>query len=367
MSEPFAKVPVYIRVSLLLIGICALGFILYIGQSIILPLIYAFILAALLDPFVGLLEKIRIPRLLAITITVILAVGVAFGIVYFISSQIATFSSSLPEFKVKGGNILNEAEGWVAQTFHTSVSKVHEHVTQMAKALQDGTLLGSTIAIISGLVASLVLIPVYIFMILYYKHLFFGFIIKAFPKENHQMVGEVMLKSNEMLQSYLIGLMLEAVIVAILNSAGLLILGIKYAILLGIVGALLNIIPFIGGIIAIALAMLVAMVTADFTSAVLVLGVFLAIQFVDNNYLVPRIVASRVRLNALISIVAVLVTGALWGIAGMFLAIPLTAALKIIFDRIEPLQPWGLLLGDDIPLYNGFVRLFSKHKSKKTA
>jgi len=81
----------------------------------------------------------------------------------------------------------------------------------------------------------------------------------------------------------------------------------------------------------------------------LVLALYIVIQFIDNNYIVPKIVASKVKINALASIIAVVTFGSLWGISGMLIAIPLTAIAKLIFDHIEPLQPWGFLLGDTMP------------------
>jgi predicted PurR-regulated permease PerM len=145
------------------------------------------------------------------------------------------------------------------------------------------------------------------------------------------------------------------VIIAVLNSAGLLLLGIDYAIILGITGAILNIIPYIGGIIAIALPMIIAFVTKDsLTSSLLVFIVYIFIQFIDNHYIIPKIVASRVKINPLISVIVVLIGGAVWGIAGMFLAIPLTAILKVIFDHIESLKPWGFLFGNIVPTASRF-------------
>ena len=163
-------------------------------------------------------------------------------------------------------------------------------------------------------------------------------------------MNEVLFSTKNIIQRYLIALLFEAAIIAILNSAGLLILGIDYAIVLGIIGALLNVIPYIGGIIAVALPMMVAFVTKSSpTYAFLVLAFYIIIQFIDNHYIIPKIVASKVRINALISIIVVLAGGALWGIPGMFLSIPLTAILKVIFDHIDELKPWGFLLGDTMP------------------
>ncbi|RYY37982.1 MAG: AI-2E family transporter, partial [Sphingobacteriaceae bacterium] len=111
-----------------------------------------------------------------------------------------------------------------------------------------------------------------------------------------------------------------------------------------------NLIPYLGGIIAIALPVLMATVTKDgFTTQLGVIGAYIFIQFIDNNILVPRIVSSKVQINALMSIIIVLLGNQLWGIPGMFLSIPFVAVLKIVFDRIEGLKPWGKLLGDNIP------------------
>jgi predicted PurR-regulated permease PerM len=148
----------------------------------------------------------------------------------------------------------------------------------------------------------------------------------------------------------MIGLLIEALIVAILNSTALLILGVKYAILLGLIGALLNMLPYIGGIIAIALPVLMATVTKDGYSTQLgIIIAYIIIQFIDNNFLVPKIVSSKVQINALVSILIVLLGGALWGVAGMFLSIPFIAIVKIICDRVEGMRPLGKLLGDEIP------------------
>ena len=149
---------------------------------------------------------------------------------------------------------------------------------------------------------------------------------------------------------YMVGLLLEAIVVAVMNSVALLILGVDYAILLGVIGALLNMLPYVGGIVAIALPLIIASVTKDgFTTQLGVLGAYMLIQFIDNNFLVPFLVSSRVKINAFFSIVIVLLGGALWGVAGMFLSIPFLAILKIIFDRLPEMKPWGKLLGDEVP------------------
>ena len=127
------------------------------------------------------------------------------------------------------------------------------------------------------------------------------------------------------------------------------ILGIEYALLLGVMSALLNVIPYIGGFIGVLLFILVALVTKSPVYILYVIAIYSTIQFMDNHYIVPKIVASKVKINALFAIVVVIAGNALWGIPGMFLSIPLLAIVKLICDNIETLKPWGFLLGDTMP------------------
>jgi len=147
---------------------------------------------------------------------------------------------------------------------------------------------------------------------------------------------------------YIVGLLIEMVIVFALNSVGFLILNIKYALFLALVAALLNLVPYIGMLIANIFCMVITFVFSENIYDVVWVGAILAVvQFVDNNFLMPWIVGSKVKINALVTLLGVLTGGALWGISGMFLSIPALAVLKVIFDRVQSLKPYGLLLGDD--------------------
>ena len=125
-------------------------------------------------------------------------------------------------------------------------------------------------------------------------------------------------------------------------------IGIRYAFLLGIIGALLNFIPYLGALIAASIYMLIAFITMPPIYVLYVLIMYGVIQVIDNNFLIPRIVASRVQINALVSIVSVIIGGAIWGIPGMFLSIPLIAIVKVVCDHVDSLNAWGFLLGDKI-------------------
>ncbi len=345
------QIPFYLKMSQIILGIIAVMFILYIGQAIILPLIYALIFAILMNPAVNFLLKKNFNKILAISIVLLLTTIAVLGLVYFISSQMVMFGEALPLLKTKFNTLFGETTNFIAKTFNVKQSQISEWIATAKKEATSNSsaLIGQTLSTVTDVILIITLLPVYIFMFLYYKPLLLDFIGKLSPPENQDSVREVVLETKLLIQSYLSGLLLEAVIVSSLNALGLFILGVDYAILIGVIGGILNIIPYLGGIIATAIPMLLALATKSPTTALLVLGVYLLVQFIDNNYLVPVIVASRVRINALFSVIVVLIGGALWGVAGMFLAIPLSAILKVIFDRVKSLEPWGYLLGDSMP------------------
>jgi predicted PurR-regulated permease PerM len=348
--EGSVKIPVYAKAALIFISGFAIIVTLDVGQHIIVPVLFATILAILLNPFVNYLVRKRVNRLVAISIAVVLAILVVVGALYIISTQLALFSESYPQLKQKFTSTSVELVRWVSETFNIRRSQVNLWITESKTEAINDIAIAESLSEVGRVIVIALLLPVYIFMILYYKPLLLEFIRRLFPSEHHHTVVQVLTNSKQIIQTYLVGLSFELVIMAILHSVGLLLLGIQYAIILGIIGAFLNIIPYIGGIVATILAMVIAFVTKDsLIYPILVLLLYLVIQFIDNNYIVPKIVAARVQLNAFISIIVVLIGGALWGISGMFLSIPLTAILKVIFDHIEPLKPWGFLLGNIVP------------------
>lgn len=346
------KFPLYAKFALITLGAFVFVYILYLGKSIILPVIYATIFAIILNPFVNYLVKKKFNRFIAISLAVLLTILCTLALLYFVSAQITMFSETYPALEKKFNEKSIQAIHWTSVNFKIKIKDIDKWIvtTKQDAIANMGNTIGQTLWAINNVLILILLLPVYLFMILYYKNLLVEFIRRLFDNNYHTAVFEVLSNSKNIIQSYLFALLLEASIVAVLNSAGLLLLGVKYAIILGITGALLNMIPYIGGVIAIILPMIIAFVTKDnSTTAILVLILYLVIQFIDNNIIIPYLVASKVKINALISLIAVIVAGALWGVPGMFLSIPITAILKVIFDHVEPLKPWGFLLGNIVP------------------
>ncbi len=358
--------PFYIKSTVILLGIILLTYCLINLRDILVPVSFSVIFAILLNPLVNRFRKSGISHVFSIIIAMLIAAVIFFGILYFLSSQIIGFGDDLPLIKSKFSSILNQLQLWVQIKFGMTIKKQVQFISDAVN--NSKAIVGQTVGTAIGTLTVFFLLPVYIFLLLFYKTLILNFLYEVFSEENTKQVGDILTQTKTAIQSYMVGLLLEALIVAVLNSVALLILGVDYAILLGVIGAILNMIPYIGGIIAIALPILIATITKDgFSTQIGVIAAYSIIQFIDNNFLVPYIVSSKVKINALFSILVVFLGNALWGVSGMFLSIPAVAILKIICDRIDDLKPWGKLLGDEVPTRHKGQIWIRRKKNKSVA
>jgi predicted PurR-regulated permease PerM len=352
MTDKELKLPFYAKATIFLIGLFALLTMLFIAQKIIIPIVFAIIIAIVLHPFVNFLVQKKVNRVLAIGIALFLTfiVIAAFGALIF--SQAIRFSKSWPILIDKSTEILKQTITWASGYFQIDPQNFHEWITTTKSEFinNNSAAIGKTLVNFGNGVVAFILIPVYIFMILIYQPLLLDFIRKLFGVDHKKNVNEIITQTKTLIQQYIIGILIEAVIVAVLYSTGLLIIGIDYAILLGVFAALLNIIPYVGGMISVSIIMVIAIVTENSVAyPLLVLALSVTVHLIDNSFIIPKIVASKVKINALVSITMVIAASALLGIPGMIICIPVIGIVKLIFDHIEPLKPWGFLLGDTMP------------------
>ena len=367
MSISTKQYPFYLKSTVIIFGLVLICYALFNLKGILAPIAFSLIIAILLNPLVNKLQSKGFKKLLAIALSILLALIIVGGILYFIATQVMSFGDNLPALKVKFNQQLFQLQLWVSSHFNIPIAKQQETINETLNSSK--ALLGSAVGGALGTLGLIFLVPIYVFLLLLYKKLILNFFHEIFAEENSEKVSDVLIETKSAIQSYMVGLLLEALVVAVLNTTALLILGVQYAVLLGVMGALLNMLPYIGGIIAIALPIIIASVTKDgFTTQLLIFGAYLLIQFIDNNFLVPFLVSSRVKINAFFSLVIVLLGGALWGVAGMFLSIPFLAILKIIFDRLPEMKPWGKLLGDTVPTrHKGEIWMMRKMRKEAIA
>lgn len=344
-----------------IIIIIGAGFLINIGNGILSPLLMAMLFAILLRPVVSFLnEKFRFPNMLACIVSVLLFILLIVGVLYFISSQIVSMADDWEKIQTNMTNHYHHIQTFMTDTFNVSKGEQQNFLKDAQKSGKQ--LVGTTLLSVTDVLFSMLIIPIYMFLILLYRTHFAAFLSSLFDAKHHTKLQDVITTIKVSVQSYILGLLLELVIVSALTAIGLWIIGVKYFIVLGLITGILNLIPYVGIIAAGILTIISSMSgSSDMSIAIGIIVVNVVVQFIDNNFLMPLVVSSKVEINSLATIVGIIIFGSIAGIAGMFLAIPLMAIAKVIFDRVDSLKPWGYFLGDDLP------KSFTWKKRRKTA
>jgi predicted PurR-regulated permease PerM len=342
---------------------------LFLARQFLIPFSLAALMAMLMLPVCKKLEKWKFNRGIAIGFCILIILLILAGLVFLFSLQIASFAQDIPSLQGQMNKKLNNVQHFVEDKFGVSPEKQIDYLEQQASTFLESTgrYMSGFVSTTTGMLATIGIIVIYIFFFMYYRNKFQRFFLMITPAERHETVGRITKQISQVTQQYLTGVLTVVVILAIMNSIGLLIIGIKQAIFFGVLAGILNIIPYIGVLIGSLFPIVVALLTKDgFGAAIAVACVFAFNQFLENNFLTPNIVGGKVKVNPLATIIALLIGGYLWGVAGMILFIPFLGIAKIIFDNIESLQPYGYLIGEedspgsDEPMINKLKRKLNK-------
>jgi len=347
-----STLPVTVRRAIELMGLYFLGMIIIVGKDVITPIVMAFFLSLMLLPIHRFFTQRKIPETLSIFISILALIIVIGLLIWFFSSQLSHLVSDFPQIKQNIQGHIDELGKWIEVKTGFSTAQQTKLINEQNDKVMNyaGSALGGAASSISGILVFIGLLPIYIFLMLFYKNLLIRFIFLWFPKENHDKVEEAMRETEIIIKSYLVGLLIQISYITVLLGGILLIFGIKHAILIGAIFAILNLIPYIGALIGNIIGVVLTISsTQEITPIFIVLGTIAFVQFLDNNILMPRIVGSKVKINALATILGVLVAGELAGVSGMFLSLPVIAVMKIVFDRTNNLKQWGVILGDERP------------------
>ena len=340
----------YMKRIFTILLLTAIIVIICLASDILFPLLLAFIFAVLIRPIDSFLQKKwRFPKVLSVILTVAIAIVFFAGVMFLLGLQLRDFFDDLPTLEKNMTKVLHDREGWINKTFGVTHFQQEKMVKENFKKGNFFSM--ESFGSVTGALVNFILVPLYLFLFLFYRSLLLEFLMKLVPAKSSERMQIIVNDIKVIIRMYILGLLLEIAIVAALTTLGLWLIGVKYALFLGLLVALLNLIPYVGILVANALSCLISLSNnPDIQQSVLgVIAVIGAVQLIDNNILLPRIVGSKVRINALASILCVIVGGSLAGVPGMFLAIPLTAILKVVFDAVPNLEPYGYLLGDELP------------------
>lgn len=321
----------------------------YMSQSILIPILFAALISISLFPLARLLERLRLGKAFAALLAVIVAIAIISCIIWFIVHQSIIIGKDASSITGKVLSVLEQGQTWLQDKFGIERNQVMDKLREQGnKSLENvGGVITSTFGSLGNTLANAILVPLYCFFMLYYRDFFREFFFKAFKSSPQRKVNEVLNKIYQVVQSYLVGLITVMGIVAILNTAGLMLMGIDYAWFFGSLASLLMLLPYIGIAIGSILPALFALAVKD--SAWYAVGVivwFQVVQFLEGNIITPNIVGSKVSINPLMAIVGILIGGMLFGLAGLIIALPFIATLKVIFDAIPSMEAFGFLIGE---------------------
>ncbi len=312
-----------------------------LARDIIVPILISIIFSFVLLPVVKRLEK-KISPALSILIVLAFSLVVFIMIGWLIVNQIGDLARDLPNLQSKFDQSIDRINNTMEQTFGMNAREQKQFVKDGITSL--GTYTTDLLAATTNIIGLLIQVPIYIFLFLIYRDRFRAFVLQLLPDDK-----EIMWKKDveNVIQGYISGLSLVTLIIATLNSVGLLALGINHAIFFGILSGLLTIIPYVGIFIGATLPVIMALITKDsLWYPIGVIIIFSIVQFLEGNFITPRITGSRVSINAFAAIIALLIGGKILGIAGMILAIPALGILKIVLSHSKHLKPFVILIED---------------------
>lgn len=331
-------------------SIIGLVVILSLAKNLLIPLCFAMLFAFILYPIIRWLTKKGVNKVFSIALTMS-------GITIFILGIIVLFSAQIIEITGQYSNLFGKLQSALDASISFLNTKVQlipdiqskELLDQLSLFFSDNgfLMISDTVGITSSFFTYLILTIIYTFLILLYSNHLASAIGYFSPQKNRESFHKMLQEVQKVGQQYLTGMVLLILILGLLNSIGLLIVGIEYSFLFGFLAALLAVIPYIGSTIGGLIPTFYALLNYDsYWYPVGVIIVFAVIQFIEGNFLSPRIVGGSLKINALFSILSLIAGGFLWGVAGMILFLPLIAMLKVVCYHYEELRPLSMLLGN---------------------
>jgi predicted PurR-regulated permease PerM len=319
----------------------ALIFCLIVLEQILVPLFFAILFAYLLYPAAEKLERAGIPRVITNLVLILSSIAAIGGFIYLIGFLVANFADGFSEIREQfkdNVEFFMDRTGSVFGLGEEQLRGIFDDIDGVAEYVIDFFTATTNTIVAFGLM------PVYTFLLLLYRNKFREVVEKITPERTTEMADRIVDQIAKIVPRYLKGLIVVVLILMVVNSTVFWLAGIEYAILIGVIAALFNLIPYLGTVLGYAAALFFVLATQSPALALWVFILFFPVQFFENNILTPNITGSYVRLNPLVIILALLCGALLWNLPGMLLVIPYLAMFKIVCDNIESLQPIGYLI-----------------------
>lgn len=322
--------------------------ILYFGSGLFIPMLYGLLIAIVLYPVCQWLERHRWPRSLAVALGLLIVIILFLALVLLLVMQVNAFRKDLPELITRLKPSLLQLQVWLESSFGISLPAQEEWWRNTVHSFGNdaGNIAKNVVAATGSTFFTLFLVPVYAALFLYNRGAFVRFLTKLAGDRFKLQLQKILHDVIHTYYNFIKGMIMVYLIVGVLNSIGLLALGIPHAILFGMLTAIMTIIPYVGIIISALLPISVAWITKDsIWYPVGVVVIFAVVQYLEANVIFPRVVATQLKVSTWATLVAIIAGGILWGVSGMILFIPFVGILKIILDHVPGWAPLNILLG----------------------
>jgi predicted PurR-regulated permease PerM len=323
--------------------------ILYYGKPFLVPFLIASLLAMLVLPLCARLER-KMNKIGAVSISLLLLLSVVSLLIYIFILQVSDISDNAVELQKNITQKFNQLREFATNTLGISEQQ-QQQIIQQQQQSSTGKISGMVTDFFTsfgGFLTSFLIVMVYIFLFLLFRDHFQRFVLKLVPTAEKTNAQTIMHDVRRVSQKYLTGLALMIACLWVMYSIGFSIVGVENAIFFAILCGLLEIVPFVGNLTGVAITLLMTLAQGGSTNMLIwILIVYAVVQFTQSYILEPMIVGREISINPVFTIVGIIGGELLWGIAGMILALPLLGIIKIICDHIEPLKPYGYLIGDE--------------------
>ncbi len=352
-----------------LISVLIISYLMVAGRVIVLPLIFAGLLGIMIQPVCTFLEKYikwRVPSIFLSFIVVLIPISLIF---YFFTYQLGDVIQNMTAITgklQKGGELIFT---WLNEYFGISKAESWTWIKSNLSGLLDAPMkIFAGLASSTSTIVSIFMTFIFIFFVLLYRGAIKKFIIIQFNKEKQPEIGEILNQIQRLVRKYLYGMLMVILILAILNSFGLWIIGLDYPVFWACLAALLSIIPYLGTTLGGLLPFMYAFATAGYWwQPLAVVALYVTVQQIEGNLITPYVVGSNVKINPFVALISLLIGGIIWGVAGIVLAIPIAAILKLVFDHVDGLKPLGVLMSSGLHHKEGeFTEKWNEDKFRIT-
>jgi predicted PurR-regulated permease PerM len=314
------------------------------------PLTFAALLSMLLLPIAKWLESKGINKALAALASLLVLIVFFAIIIGFISWQISDLVSDSAKIEQQVTSRYQQIQQYISEKLGIAPEKQQQMLKQQQATAPSkmSTMISGFLGTLGGFVTDLILVLVYIFLFIYFRARLKEFIIRLVPDREENNTLEIVNDAQKIAQKYLTGLSLMIVSLWIMYGIGFSIVGVKNAVFFAILCGILEIVPFVGNLVGTGLTVVMSLIQGgDMNMVIGILITYGLVQFIQTYILEPLVVGAEVSINPLFTIIGLVAGELLWGIPGMILAIPLMGITKIICDHVEPLKPYGYLIGED--------------------